>query len=178
MTAPPDLDDAPRRRITVGRVVIILVLLGLALMWIYALSGAAKQDPPDQLDDRAFPEAAERRCAAALEVIEDLPAAQEAENPEERAPSAAAATDELEAMVDDLAAEAPTGAGRDARITGLWLQDWRTYLEDRRDYVTELEQGSEEPFEVTPRGNRQITVTIDNFATVNDMESCATPQDI
>jgi hypothetical protein len=81
-------------------------------------------------------------------------------------------------MVDDLEAEAASLDGRDADITSQWLTDWRTYLDDRRDYEADLADGSTEPFEVTPRGNRQITVTMDNFATVNDMEGCATPLDI
>jgi hypothetical protein len=178
VAASPDLSDAPARRITVGRVVIVAVLLALALMWIYALSGAAKEDPPDQLDDPSFPEAAEARCADAVAVIDDLPPAQDVATPEERAPIVATATDGLDAMVDDLEAEAESLEGRDAEITAEWIADWRTYLEDRRDHEAELEGGSTEPFEVTPRGNRQITVTMDNFATVNDMESCATPLDL
>ena len=178
MTAPSDQRDAPGRRVTVGRVAIVVVLLAITLMWIYALSGLAREDPPDQLDDRAFPEAAEPRCAAALDAIEALPPAADAGSPEERAGTVAAATDELAAMVDDLTELAPSGTGRDADITQEWLDDWETYLEDRRDHVTALEQGSTEPFEVTPRANRQITVTMDHFAEVNDMPSCATPQDI
>ena len=175
MQASPDIRT---RRVTVGRVAIIVVLLALALLWVYALSGAARKDPPDQLDDPAFSEAAEPRCAEAREVIDGLPAAQDAESPEDRATTVAAATDELSAMIDDLEAEAPTGESRDARITRDWIDDWRIYLSDRRAYVEQLEAGSEDPFEVTPRGNRQITVTMDNFATVNRMASCAAPLDI
>ncbi|HMQ26740.1 MAG TPA: hypothetical protein PKA98_12190, partial [Acidimicrobiales bacterium] len=71
-----DTGEAPGRRgWTVGRVAAVVVVLGLTLMWIYAFSGVAAKDPPDQLDDPAFAEAAEPVCAAARDALDALPAA-------------------------------------------------------------------------------------------------------
>ena len=70
------------------------------------------------------------------------------------------------------------GERHDARITALWLADWRTHLADRDRYVAALESGSTEPAQFTARGGRSITTTIDHFAEVNSMPSCATPLDV
>ena len=52
------------------------------------------------------------------------------------------------------------------------------HLGDRENYVADLEAGSTEPAQFTGRGGRSITATIDNFAEVNSMPSCATPLDL
>lgn len=174
-----DADEAPGRRgWTVGRVAAVVVVLGLTLMWIYAFSGVAAKDPPDQLDDPAFAEAAEPVCAAARDELESLPAARDADSPEERAVTVRQANATLTAMVDQLEELVPGGDDRDQRITRLWLADWRTHLEDRSAYADSLASGSTDPAEFTARGGRSITATIDNFAEVNDMASCTTPLDL
>lgn len=177
--APPAVPtDADDRRITPGRVAATVVVLGLVALWVYAFSGLARKDPPDLLDDPSFSQEAEPVCAVAVGAVEALPAAQDAPSPEVRAETVARANQILDEMVADLRLAAPTGADRDSRITGLWLDDWGTYLSDRRSYADALRRGSEDPPEFTPRGNRAITTTIDNFAEVNDMASCATPLDL
>ncbi|MCB1005675.1 MAG: hypothetical protein KDB35_15940 [Acidimicrobiales bacterium] len=155
-----------------------MVVLGLVLLWVYALSGAARRDAPDLLDDPSFATAAEPVCAEARDALAELPPAQQAPSPEARATTLADANAVLATMVDDLAALAPEGDDRDARITALWLADWRTHLADRDRYVAALESGSTEPAQFTARGGRSITTTIDHFAEVNSMPSCATPLDV
>lgn len=183
VAGPPDPgadpDEAPGRRgWTVGRVAAVLVVLGLTLMWIYAFSGVAAKDPPDQLDDPAFAEAAEPVCDAARDDLEALPAARDADSPEERAVTVRQANAALTAMVDELDTLVPPTGDRDERITRLWLEDWRTHLDDRAAYADSLAAGSTDPAEFTARGGRSITATIDNFAEVNDMASCTTPLDL
>lgn len=174
-----DAGAAPGRRgWTVGRVAAVVVVLGLTLMWIYAFSGVAAKDPPDQLDDPAFTEAAEPVCAAARDELETLPAARDAESPEERAVTVRQANTVLTAMLDELDGLVAPGDDRDERITRLWLADWRTHLEDRAAYAESLAAGSTDPAEFTARGGRSITATIDHFAEVNDMASCTTPLDL
>lgn len=174
-----DTGEAPGRRgWTVGRVAAVVVVLGLTLMWIYAFSGVAAKDPPDQLDDPAFAEAAEPVCAAARDELEALPAARDAESPEERAVTVRQANTVLTSMVDELDGLVAPGDDRDERITRLWLADWRTHLEDRAAYAESLAAGSTDPAEFTARGGRSITATIDHFAEVNDMASCTTPLDL
>ena len=178
-TDPADDDaDAGRRGWTVGRVAAVVVVLAIVLMWIYAFSGVAAKDPPDQLDDPAFASAAEPVCAATMDELEALPSARDAASPEERAQTVRDANALLATMVDDLDAIAPDGGDRDDRITGLWLADWRTHLEDRAAYADALAAGSTDAPQFTARGGRSITATIDNFAKVNDMASCASPLDL
>ena len=177
-TAPPPRTTGDDRRITPGRVAATVVVIVLVAMWAYAFSGLARKDPPDLLDDERFPTEAESICAATRDDLAELPAAQDARSPEERAVTVAQANVLLDSMVDDLAAIAPTEGGRDERITALWIDDWRIHLGDRERYVADLEAGSTEPAQFTGRGGRSITATIDNFAEVNAMESCATPLDL
>lgn len=175
---PPRPSDDDGRRITPGRIAATLVVIALVAMWAYAFSGLAKKDPPDLLDDDTFSVAAESICAATRDDLAELPPAQDAGSPEARAVTVAQANMLLEAMVDDLAAIAPDGNDRDERITALWLDDWRIHLGDRERYVADLEAGSTEPAQFTGRGGRSITATIDNFAEVNSMPSCASPLDL
>ncbi len=177
-TPPPRPRDDDPRRLTPGRIAATLVVIALVAMWVYAFSGMAKKDPPDLLDDDAFSVAAEPVCAATRDQLSELPPAQDAASPQERAVTVAQANALLEAMVDDLDAIAPDGGDRDERIAGLWLDDWRTHLADREQYVTDLAAGSTEPAAFTARGGRSITATIDNFAEVNSMPSCASTLDL
>jgi hypothetical protein len=168
-------DDQPSR---IGRGLAILVVAGLVLMWLYVFTGAAAEDPPDQLDDTTFAEAAEPRCAEAVDDLEDLPAASEAESAADRAAVLDEANTVLTSMVDDLAAIEADNE-RDQQLVDLWIADWRTYLQDRRDYADLLRADDDAELLITAREGRQITLTIDRFASkvVNDMESCTTPLD-
>ena len=147
-------------------------------MWIYAFSGLARKDPPDLLDDPAFSRTAETTCATAVDALDQLPNAIDEPTPQSRAQTVAEANRILDQMVVSLRRQAPTRADRDSDITGRWLDDWDTYLSDRRAYVQALRGGSEEAPVFTARGGRSISATIDNFAEVNDMASCATPLDL
>ena len=67
----------------------------------------------------------------------------------------------------------------DGRITGLWLDDWETYIGDRERYADALAEGDEAELLVTARATGgQITETIDHFAEINNMEDCAVPLDV
>jgi hypothetical protein len=177
--AGPGPAGAERRRTTgpprLGTVLALVVVAATIGMWAYLFLVA---DPgiPDQLDDDAFPDEAQSVCAAAVERIEGLPPAQEAESPEERAVAVTEANQILTQMVTDLRAVAPT-AGQDARLIRLWLEDWDTYLADRVEYAEGLAAGEDVELLVTARGAGQITVTLDHFAMVNDMLACSAPLD-
>lgn len=168
-------DDQTSR---LGRWLAILVVAAIVLMWLYIFTGAAADDPPDQLNDTEYALDAEPRCALAVEALDALPSAGEAETATDRAAVLDDANDVLEAMVDDLAA-LDVDNDRDRELVGLWIEDWRTYLEDRREYAQELRVDVDAELLVTAREGRQITLTIDRFASkvVNDMESCMTPLD-
>lgn len=173
----PRVEPAPpgRRRFRLGTVLALLVVAATIGMWAYLFLIA---DPgiPDQLEDDAFPTEAQAICTAAVDQIDELPAAADAETPEERGATVAEANDILTEMVADLRAIAPT-TGQDARLTRLWLEDWDTYLTDRVEFAEALAAGEDAELLITARGTGQITVTLDHFTMVNDMLACSTPLD-
>lgn len=160
----------------IGRVLAVLAVLGIAVMWIYIYSGAASDDAPDELDDPAFARTAEPVCADTVAALDRLPPAADSETAADRAAVLDEANDLLAAMVDELSA-IPVDDEADAELVELWLADWRRYLEDRRTFAAELATDPDAELLVTARGGRQITVTADRFAQINDMPSCATPLD-
>jgi hypothetical protein len=149
-------------------------------MWayvVYLAFGPGRADSPDKLHDPAFAQAAESRCAAALADIDALPLASEfTGRPDERADEIAGINDELADMLGDLAATAPDGD--DGRIVGLWLDDWQTFLADRRDYVDRLHDDDTARLFITEKYGRHITLAIDDFARINHMPSCVAPGDV
>lgn len=80
------------------------------------------------------------------------------------------------AMVDDLERMRP--AGEDGRLVGLWLDDWRAYLGDRREHADVLRHGEDRRFQVTARDSEQITLYLDGFAADNAMPACGSPLDL
>ena len=172
-TAP---EGPPRTRF--GLWFAIVVVVGTVAMWVY-LFFLADPNVPDQLEDDAFVEQAEAVCAATIDRIDALPAAQDAETPEDRGATVSEANELLAQMVQDLRAIAPANE-HDAPLVEAWLADWDTFLGDRAAYAEDLLAGDEDAeLLVTARGNAggQITVTLDHFANINNIEDCATPMD-
>jgi hypothetical protein len=164
-----------RSRPRVGTVLAVVVVAATIGMWAY-LFLIADPGVPDELEDDTFPTEGQAVCADAVARIDELPPAQEATSPEDRAVSVAAANEILTEMVADLRAIAPT-EGQDERLTRLWLEDWDSYLADRADYADQLAAGEDAELMITARGAGQITVTLDHFAVVNHMLDCQTPLD-
>lgn len=162
---------------TIGRVVVVVIVLGSALLWIYALTRTPGR-LPGSLDDPAFASASEPVCAAVQAEINQLPPAYDAPEPAARAAGVSAGTDLLQGMLDDLRAAAPPPGTRDGDMVAEWLDDWQTYLDDRRKHTARLLTDGDVRFYVTEKEGRQITAPIDRFAQVNDMPSCATPGDL
>lgn len=177
--APVDDETAEPARLwrTVSRVVVTAIALGIALLWIYALF--ANQPVPGRLDDRAFPLAAEPICKVAHDRIEALPKAQDTKTPAARADVVDQGTTILDGLLGDLRGRLPTTDPARGMVNE-WLNDWSTYVHDRRDYTTRLRADSNARFYVTQsdRDGVQITNAVDRFAKVNDMPSCATPDDV
>jgi hypothetical protein len=180
---PAGDDAAEGWRWTPTRVVLAGVVLALVAMWVYVLYlafGPGRQPPIDRLDDPAFAEAAESRCAAAVASVQELPVASETPTATERAAVLEEADATFAAMLDDLEGMltlAPAGDQR--RRATEWLADWRTYLGDREAYADALraDPGARLLVSEKPGEGRQITGWIDEFALANRMESCATPTD-
>ncbi|WP_334145110.1 hypothetical protein [Rhabdothermincola sp.] len=175
-TASPGSPSASRWTL-IGRVIVIVIILGSALLWIYALTRSPSQ-PPGSLDDPSFGAAAEPICASAQARLADLPPAFQAPEPAARAAAISSGTEVLQAMVDDLRSIAPSRGTRDGDMVAEWLDDWQTYLGDRRAHAARLAEEGDVRFYVTEKEGRQITAPIDRFAQINHMPSCATPGDL
>lgn len=180
MVHRPDT-SAPRPGPRLRRLGVLVVVAGGVGLWGYVLYLSAfvgRADPRDELDDTSWAVAAEQTCAPSRAAIDDLPLASEAGSPAERAELLDVATAELESMVDRLDALVAPDDPAEARAVERWLADYRAYLQDRREYADRFRRGLDEPFRVTDRGGFQVDLLIDDFARVNDMESCATPDDV
>jgi hypothetical protein len=174
----PDLEDNRRSPLRLlGRIAVVVLVLGLVLMWIYALW--FPQDVPGRLADPAFAKAAQPICQATMDRIAALPKSIETPDAVARAGVVDRGTAEIERMITDLRAVVPaTGPERD--IATQWLDDYATYASDRREYTAALRVDPTTRFAVTQsdRDKKQITYAIDHFAQVNPMPACVTPGDV
>jgi len=177
--------ELPRTRSRIGRIAVLAVVASFVGIWGYVLWLSfveGRAEPRDRLDDTRWTEAAEETCAEVRTRLDRLPFASEVESPEERAELLDAATDELDDMVERLDALVPPRPADEATAVSRWLDDYRTYLQDRREYADAQRDPSAErydrPFSVTDRGGYQVDVLLDDFARVNYMESCEAPDDV
>lgn len=165
-----------------GVLVVVASFVGIwgYVMWLTFVEGRA--EPRDRLDDVRFTEAAEDTCAPSAALFASLPLASEVHTPEERADLLDEATDELERMVDRLEGIVAPRDADEARAVARWLADYRTLVQDRREYAAAQRDPShpryDQPFVVTDRGGFQVDVLIEDFAHVNRMESCEPPDDV
>ena len=62
----------------------------------------------------------------------------------------------------------------------MWLDDYGIHLADRLDYAERLDgpDGAKEEFFETPKADKQISVSLNEFAKQNQMASCVTPGDV
>lgn len=161
------------------RPVIYVIVAGLVAMWVYVIYlafGPGRQDPPDRLADPAFATAAQERCSQALDQVAQLPRIEPDTPPDVVSDAVSEANEHFAAMLDDLAALAPSG--EDGEIVMEWIGDWRTYLADREAYAEAVRDDRGAQLLVSPKANRQVTTHIDAFAQDNRMPSCGTPIDI
>jgi hypothetical protein len=182
-TAPPAVDPAavPAWRRRLARTAVAFFLVGMVVLWTYVLF-LAPRDGVNRFDDRAWAERAEERCTASAQerfVLADYRRLDSggAELIRERADIIDASTDILEAMINDLAADLPADAKGQA-IVPMWLEEYRTYLEDRRRYATELRTTGENlPFYET-MSEVPISERLATFAADNEMATCSPPLDL
>jgi hypothetical protein len=177
LTTPPV--DAPTRGAGPRRVLAWVTVTALVAMWVYVLYlafGPGRQAPPDRLDDPTFATQAQAICEAAHDDVDELPPAIEADDADQRADIVAEANARFGAMLDDI--EELTPGGEDGDIVQEWLADWRTYLDDRAEYIAALREDPEARLFVTARDRDQVTEYMDAFAADNKMTACATPLDV
>lgn len=170
-------DDSTRSGSRLGWGLAVTVCLLFVAMWVYILPREGSVKPAAWLTDRRFPAAAEPVCARATESLEQLPNARESVTAADRATVVAKATAILRQMTADLRPLVPNGGGR-SKFISQWIDDWSIYLADRDDYATALSRNASTEFLVTVKYGTQLSKSLDNFADVNKMESCATPGDV
>ncbi len=183
MEAPPTsgsrLPSGLRRA---GVLVVVASFVGIwgYVMYLSVFEGRA--EPRDRLDDTDWTEAAEATCAEFTDDFADLQLASEVDSPEERADLLDAGTAISARLVDRVGGLVEPGPADEAAAVERWLADYRVYLDDRRAYADAQRDPAhpryDEPFTVTDRGGFQIDVLVDDFAKVNDMTSCETPDDV
>jgi hypothetical protein len=176
MTGQPEVVRSSNR----WRIPLAVVVVGLAVFWVWALFFASKE-AVNKIGDRAWAARAEEICAAAeaerLELADNV-----AFDPDDRrlliahADIVDQATDILEAMLDDVVAVAPTDE-KGAGIVPLWEADYRTFIENRRAYTERLRDGDTAPFSEAAVDGIPISDKIEQFAGDNEMPSCAPPHE-
>ena len=83
-------------------------------------------------------------------------------------------------MVDEIEADSPKTGDDAVRMKG-WIEDWRTYLQDRRDYAAALRTNPDAKLVITvnPDLKDGVDQTITVFAhDANGMDDCVPPGDV
>jgi hypothetical protein len=190
----PDLVDAPMpassepptesdsydgpRGFTPARIAGVLVVIALAAFWIYAFTPLSPKAKADGLVDKAMVARIDATCGTAKTQLAQVPFAFQSNTAADRANQVDEVTRILTSMVAEIRTE-PMVNSNDARLLGLWLTDWDTYLADRRSYAADLRVDERTQFTVTQRFGAQITTGMDNFVTVmNKLGNCKTPSDV
>jgi hypothetical protein len=177
-SAPAATDPRPRFpwRILLGIIVVLF-----AAFWVWALFFASKE-AINKIDDRGWAARAEAICADATvrrEALADYRRVDEndAAMMVERGNLVDAATDVVEQMLDDVVAVPPSD-DKGAAIVPDWEADYRTYLQNRRDYADVLRTGRNAPFTEAAVDGIPISDKVERFAGDNEMPSCAPPSDL
>jgi hypothetical protein len=169
------------RRINGWRIVVGVVIVGFAGFWIWALFFASKE-AVNRIGDRAWAERAQSICTEAndeREGLADLRVVDET-NPAmlaERGALIDRVTDVIERMLDEVVAVEPTD-DKGRAIVPLWEADYRTYLDNRRQFAERLRAGHNDPFRETAVDGIPISDKLEVFAGDNDMPACAPPHDL
>ncbi len=163
------------------RATLSIIILGICAMWIYALFFASKE-VVNRVSDEQWRQSSDEICIAAQkqrESLIDLRLVSES-GPNalaERADIVDLATDTLENMVQEIAA-LPIADAKGAAIVPLWLNDYRTYIDDRRNYTSQLRNGINVPFAESRVDQLPLSEKLATFATDNHLKSCKPPIDL
>jgi hypothetical protein len=141
----------------------------------------ASKEAVNRIGDRAWAARAETICRQANEARQELIDLRrvdpdDVEMLRERAEIVDRATDIVEQMVDDVVAVQPTDE-KGRAIVPDWAADYRTYLQNRRDFAEELRGGENVPFREAEIDGIPISERIESFAVDNEMRSCAPPRE-
>jgi hypothetical protein len=186
-TKLPDRDDAPaelppdRRRLTVAGVLVALALVVFVSFWTWALFFASKE-AINKIGDRAWAERAQTLCERANDERNELIDLRRVDPDDlamlaERADLVDRSTDVVERMLGDVVAVTPADE-KGAAVVPAWEADYRTYIENRRDFADQLRAGDDVPFREAEVDGIPISERIETFAGDNEMPACAPPRDL
>ena len=183
METPPSSSPTPTRetRSVLTRTAALIGFGVFATFWIWALFFASKEGV-NRVEDRAWVESAQSICETAADertALANYTRLDEggAELIRQRADIVDEATDTLERMLNSLEALPLTGEKGQA-IIPLWIDEYRTYLGDRRNYTQQLrESGENLPFYETAN-QIPISERLATFAADNEMPACKPPLDL
>jgi hypothetical protein len=182
-SAPDDVTTSPRRGVwsLFTRFLVVVFVGSIAAMWVYGLFFATKESI-NKINDRAWAARAQTICEQAR--TERL-ALTDLRRLDEVGPGALAgraelvdrATDIVTRMLDELVAVRPTDAKGQALIP-MWEAEYRTYLQDRREYADLLRSGVNRPFAETQSEGLPLSERLETFAGDNEMPTCSPPRDL
>lgn len=182
METPPSSPPPTRETRSILTRTLALIGFGVfATFWIWALFFASKEGV-NRIEDRAWVESAQSICETAADertALANYTRLDEggAELIQQRADIVDEATDTLERMLNSLEALPLTGEKGQA-IIPLWIDEYRTYLGDRRNYTAQLrESGENLPFYETAN-QIPISERLATFAADNEMPACKPPLDL
>ena len=180
-TSTPATTNPVRPGRNVWRVVLMIVVLGFAAFWTWALFFASK-DAVNKFADRAWAERAQAICENADERREALADYREVDEDDpamvaERGDVVDRATDVVEEMLDEVMAVLPADA-KGADLVPQWAADYRTHIEDRRRFADVLRTGDNVPFTETAVDGIPLSDKLEVFAGDNEMPACAPPHDL
>lgn len=172
-------DDEPTTlRWKAGRVAMVVAILAMVVFWAWIFAGGPRKANPDRLRDRAFVQRTADRCDALRTDLRTLPNAAATNNAAARADVLDRANTRVAAFVRAVEADAPR-RGDDVKSVRGWLADWRRYLADRGDFSRRLRRDPKAQLRLSQSPLKDgVDQTIEVFADVNDMASCATPGDV
>ena len=159
----------------------VLAVVFIAWMWFFAFV-LAPRESANNIKDKAWSTRAEARCTVAFNERVGLADLSRIDPKDKAAVLHKAdiiqrATDSLENMLQSLAADTPsTAKGRE--LVPEWIKDYRTYLQDRRDYVATLRTGTLVEFSESLVEGIPITERLGKFARENHMDACQPPRDL
>jgi len=182
METPPSSPTPTRETRSILARTLALIGFGVfATFWIWALFFASKEGV-NRIEDRAWVESAQSICETAADertALANYTRLDEggAELILQRAEIVDEATDTLERMLNSLEA-LPLMGEKGQAIIPLWIDEYRTYLVDRRNYTAQLrESGENLPFYETAN-QIPISERLATFAADNEMPACKPPLDL
>lgn len=165
-----------------ARLFIIAVCVLIAAMWVYAF-GFASRESFNRIGDESWKVRTEAACQKAEDerfALQDL-TAMDPNDPadlKKKATIVDAATDSLERAINAIALDIPSD-DKGKELVPQWLNDYRKYIGDRRNFADELRESQRRPFFAeTELEGVPISEKIGKFARENDIRTCQPPLDL